>query len=174
MANSGTINGNQSGTQPYLRISWSILNQDIPNNRSRVRLQLILVSPNSLYFSASKTGSNNGSSFTYTGGFSGTGTRTLNTRDIWVNHNSDGSRTQSVSANFNIAVTWSGSYLSSLSVSGNMSLDPIPRASTLSSFSIGSALKPSTANTPGERGLCRHAPCQGESRAGAGRTESTA
>ena len=147
MASSGTINGNQSGTQPYLRISWSILSQDIPNNRSRVRLQLILVSPYSLHFSSSKTGSNNGSSFTYTGGFSGTGTRTLNTRDIWVNHNSDGTRTQSVNGSFNIQVTWGGSRLNTLSVSGNMNLDTIPRASEVTAFSMGGALQVSTANS---------------------------
>lgn len=147
MASSGTINGNQSGTQPYLRISWSVLSQDIPNNRSRVRLQLILVSPYSLFFSASKTGSNNGSSFTYTGGFSGTGTRTLNTREIWVNHNSDGTRTQSVNGSFNIQVTWGGSNLSSLSVSGSMNLDTIPRASEVTAFSTGSSLQISTSNS---------------------------
>ena len=147
MASSGTINGNQSGTQPYLRIAWTIVSQDIPNNRSRVKLQLILVSPYSLYFSASKTGSNNGSSFTYTGGFSGTGTRTLNTREIWVNHNSDGTRSQSVNGSFDIAVNWSGSWLSSLSVSGSMNLDTIPRASSLNSFSFGSHFRPNTTNT---------------------------
>lgn len=147
MARSGTINGNRSGTQPYLRISWSILSQDIPNNRSRVRLQLILVSSHSLHFSARKTGSNNGVGFTYTGGFSGTGTRTLNTRDIWVNHNTNGTRTQSVNGSFNITITWGGSRLNSLSVSGNMNLDRIPRASSLNSFSIGSHLRPSTSNT---------------------------
>ena len=146
MASSGTINGTPSGTQPYLRISWSILSQDIPNNRSRVMLQLILVAPYSLNFSASKTGSNNGASFTYTGGFSGTGTRTLNTRDIWVDHNDDGTRTQSVNGSFNIQVNWGGSHLSGLSVSGSMNLDTIPRASSLSSFSINAHLQPSTAN----------------------------
>lgn len=151
MASSGTINGNQSGTRPYLRISWSILSQDIPNNRSRLRLQLILVSPYNLQFSASKTGSNNGSSFTYTGGFSGTGTRVLNTREIWVNHNSDGTRTQSVSGSFNINVSWSDGDIGTLSVSGNMNLDSIPRASEITLFSMGTALQTSTSNSIGVR-----------------------
>lgn len=146
MASSGIINGNQSGTQPYLRLAWNIVSQDIPNNRSRVRLQLILVSPYSLHFSASKTGSNNGSSFTYTGGFSGTGTRTLNTREIWVNHNSDGTRSQSVSGSFNIAVSWSGSQLNTISVSGSMNLDTIPRASEITAFSMGGSLQESSSN----------------------------
>lgn len=147
MASSGTITGSRSGTQPYLRMQWEILSQDIPNNRSRVRLRLILVSEFNLFFSASKTGSNNGSSFTYTGGFSGTGTRVLNTREIWVNHNSDGTRNQSVSASFNIQVTWSGSQLNTISLSGTMNLDTIPRASSINSFSIANSLRPSTSNT---------------------------
>lgn len=147
MASSGTINGNQSGTQPYLRILWDIRSQDVSNNRSRVRLRLVLVSPFQLNFSTSKTGSNNGSSFTYSGGFSGTGTQIINTREIWVNHNSDGTRTQSVSGSFNIQVNWSGSQLNSISVSGSMNLDAIPRASDLTAFSIGSHLRPNTSNS---------------------------
>lgn len=148
MASSGTINGPRGGTQygPYLRLEWNILSQDIPNNRSRVRLTLILVSTSNLQFSATKTGSLQGSSFSYSGGFSGTGTRTLNTRDVWVDHNSDGSKRQTFSASFNIAVTWTGRHLASISVSGSADLDRIPRASTIDSFSNFS-LKPNQSNS---------------------------
>lgn len=143
---SGQITGNQSGTQPYLRINWSVVQTDVANNRSRVRLELVLISDYNLNFSASKSGNLNGSSFTYRGGFSGTGSRTLNTREFWVGHNNDGTRTVNFSASFNIEVNWSGSRLNSLSVSGSATLPSIARQSTLSSASIA-ALQVGQANS---------------------------
>lgn len=100
-----------------------------------------------IWFSASKTGVLHGESFTYTGGFAGTGTKTLRTREVWVNHNSDGSKSQSFSATFNIAISYSGSHRSSMSVSTTASLDAIPRASGLTAFSFAGHLKNGVANT---------------------------
>lgn len=147
MAKSGTINGTKSGTKPYLRIKWDIASTDVAGNRSQVRLRLYLVAPYTVKFSASKSGKLHGASFTYTGGMNGTGEKLLHTRNVWVGHNSDGTKTQSFSGSFNIAISYSGSNLGTLSVSGNATLDPIPRASTLSSGSISSALKVGTKNT---------------------------
>lgn len=149
MATSGTFTGNRGGnsTGPWLELDWARREIDIPNNRSLIRLTLRLHASHSLYFSAGKSGILHGSSFTYTGGFSGTGSKVLRTRDVWVNHNADGSKSQSFSASFNIAVSWGGSTLSSISVSGVASITAIPRASTLSAFSFASSLKPgSTVN----------------------------
>lgn len=136
MASSGTINGTRSGTRPYLRIQWTITEQDISNNRSRVRLRLYLVSTHKISFTASKSGILQGTSFTYSGGMTAPGTKLLREQSIWVTHNSDGSKTQSLSASFNISITWSGSSLSSLSVSGSANLNTIPRKSDLTSGSI--------------------------------------
>lgn len=138
MASSGTIWGKQVGTRPRLSIYWKAVRQDIPNNRTEIEATLRLHSTNPLYFSANKSGSLDGTAFTYTSGFSGTGQVNLSTKKFWVNHNSDGTKSQSISGSLNIAVTYSGTHLSSLSVSGNMSLERIPRGSALNSASITS------------------------------------
>lgn len=146
MATSGTIWAKQVGTRPRLSIYWKAVRQDIPNNRTEVEATLRLHSTYSLYFSTSKSGSLDGTAFTYTGGFSGTGQVNLSTKKFWVNHSSDGTKTQSINGSFNIAVSYSGTYLTSLPVSGNMSLERIPRGSTLNSASI-TALKNGTSST---------------------------
>lgn len=143
---SGTINGSQSGTRPYLRIIWDDLSQDIGSNRTKVRLRLYLVHPYSVYYSATKSGKLQGSNFSSTTNVSGTGTTLLQTREIWVYHNSDGTKTQNFNASFNIAITYGGSWLSSLSVSGNATLPTIPRASSLNSMSIAHSQQESTGN----------------------------
>lgn len=142
-----TITGSRQGgsTGPYLTLQWDVLQTDVANNRSRVRLILYLNASHRVNFSATKSGVLQGSSFSYTRGASGTGSWELRRQEIWVNHNSDGSKTQNFSGSFNIAITYSGTYISSLSVSGNATLPVIPRASTLSAFSFASHLKPSTA-----------------------------
>lgn len=152
MATSGIFTGSRGGNSygPWLTLSWSRIQEDIPNNRSLIRLTLKLNcdAPGGLYFGASKTGNLHGLSFTYSGGFSGQGTVTLKTRDVWVNHNSDGSKSQSFSASFNIAVSWGGSHLSSISVSGTAVIDTIPRASDFTAFTLSNTvLNTSTATT---------------------------
>ena len=147
MATSGTINGTISGYRPYLRINWSRIETDVGGNRSKLRLQLYLMHPYRVKYSATKSGVLQGSSFSSTTDVNGTGNTLLRTQDVWVGHNSDGSKTQALSASFNIAISFSGSQLSQLTVSGNASITAIPRASTLSAFSFASHMKPSTAVT---------------------------
>src|SRR5699024_5118939 len=119
---------------------------DVANNRSRIRLTFRLHTSYRINFSTSKSGTLDGTSFTYSSGASGTGSWVLQTKEIWVNHNSDGSKSQSFSASFNIAITWRGSRVNKLSVSGTAKLNTIPRASTLSAFSFNAHLKNGTAN----------------------------
>lgn len=147
MAKSGTINGTQSGNRPYLRLKWDIRSQDVANNRSRVRLRLYIVAPYRVSYSANKKGRLSGSDFTHTSGMSGTGEKLIRTQEVWTSHNSNGSKTATYSAWYDINITYSGSYIGRLSLSGTASLDTIPRASTLSSFSMGASLKEGTANT---------------------------
>lgn len=131
----------------FLDLDWEVLSQDITNNRSRVRLTLKLRHTGTgIWFSAPKSGVLQGSSFSYTGGFSGSGTRTLQTRDIWINHNSDGSKSQNISGSFNVAISYQGTHRGNTSVSGNITLSTIPRASTLSAFSFNAHLKNGVAN----------------------------
>lgn len=147
MATSGSFTA-KKGSYLNLILDWSRVETDIANNRSKIRLTLKLQQTgNGIYFSASKSGSLHGEGFTYTGGFNGSGTKTLRTRDVWINHNSDGSKSQSFSASINLNINYEGSTLGTFSVSGTANIDTIPRASSLSSFSFGSALKTGTANT---------------------------
>jgi hypothetical protein len=150
MATSGSFTGGRGGssTGPYLKLSWSRIATDISGNRSQLRLTLQLISDYNIGFSASKSGNLEGHAFTYSGGMSGTGTKTLRTLDLWYNHDTNGNLSTTLSASFNIAVNWGGSYVSSISVSGTASVDSIPRASGFTAFSLSnSTLNTSTATT---------------------------
>lgn len=144
MVESGTINGAQVGTQPYLRIVWEILEQQTANNRSRVNLKLYLVSPYTLNMGGgvAKRGTLYGVSYSYSGGFVGTGTRLISERTTWITHDSDGSREVTFDANFNINITWGGSNLGTLSVSGDAILKDIPRGSKINSAILSNSLRP--------------------------------
>lgn len=150
MATSGSFTGARGGDSngPYLTLNWSRIAVDQTNNKSQIRLTLSIVSDYSLYFSTNKTGVLYGSSFTYTSSFSGTGTKVLKTMDVWITHDSNGSKSQAFSASFNINVNWNGTQVSALTVSGTANLDAIARGSDLTAFSLSnSVLNVSTANT---------------------------
>lgn len=146
MATSGVFTGPRGATSsgPYLELSWSRLSVDVANNRSSIRLTLKLYSTYNINFSGTQQGVLEGSAFSYSSGMSGAGNRTIATRDLWVNHDSNGSKSIVFDATFAIKINWSGVYLGSLSVSGTASLDTIPRASTLTSFSFPYSLQTST------------------------------
>lgn len=150
MATSGTFTGSRGGgsTGPYLKLAWSRIDVDEANNKSQLRLTLSLVADYSLNFSASKSASLDGTGFTYTSGFSGTGTKTIKTLDKWFTHGSDGTLTVALDGVLNIAISWSGSTVNTLSVSGNATIDTIARASDFTAFSLSnSVLNTSTAVT---------------------------
>lgn len=122
----------------YLRIDWSIVSQDVTNNTSNVRVQLVLGANYSV--SAGTTSKNgnitiNGDSafFTFTiGNYSGAWSKVIGENTVTVPHNSDGTMTVALSAWADINITWSGKYVARGSVSGSPTLDAIPRASYLS------------------------------------------
>lgn len=145
MAMSGTIPGTRDGNKPYLNIDWSILEQDIPNNRSKLRATLKLYAPQRINYTTSKKGVFQNTGFTHRRA-SGTGVWDLRTIEFWVSHDSNGTRNVTMSATFNINITFSGSWIGQLSVSGIAWLDSIPRASRLKSFSIKSEFRPDTSN----------------------------
>ena len=146
MAKSGS-NTTTIASYLFLDLSWEDIETDVAGNRTKVRLTLKLRHTGTgVYFSASKSGVLHGTSFTYTGGFSGSGTKTLNTRDVWVTHNSDGSKSQTFTASFSLNITYSGAYRGTSSVSVTASLDTIPRASSLTAFAMGNSLQINTTN----------------------------
>lgn len=73
---------------------------------------------------------------------SSTGTHLLGTVSQTVSHASDGSKSLAISAVFNIRATLSGTYYGSITASANITLDSIPRASSVSApnGTMGTAL----------------------------------
>lgn len=122
--------------------------QSVANNQSAISWSLVLHWDASLNFSASKSYSVNVNGTTYSGSYTGgasggSGAKTIRSGSTTVGHNADGTKSVSVSASFGIAVTYSGSYIGTMSLSGSFTLPTIPRASSFGAISgntIGSAM----------------------------------
>src|SRR5699024_3713500 len=67
---------------------------------------------------------------------SSTGTHLLGTVSRTVNHASDGGKSLMISAVFQIRATLSGTYYGTISASANITLDSIPRASSVSAANM--------------------------------------
>lgn len=136
MATSGTLIGSKSQGL-YLTFEWTRKSVDIENNTSVVSWSLKLNSENSLNFSADKayTLNVNGESFngTFTENInfgSGSNNVIIRSGESTIAHDASGKKTFSVNSVFNIAVTISNVYVASISLSGTITLDDIPRATT--------------------------------------------
>lgn len=140
MASSGTIKSSIYKSHLWLTFDWSQSSQNITNNTTTISWSLKLHWDARLNFSASKKYSVTVNGTTYSGSYIGgtgnttTGTKTLCSKTTTISHNSDGSKSFSVSANFDIQITYSGSTLSTMTLSGSQTLNTIPRASSISSL----------------------------------------
>jgi hypothetical protein len=132
MALSGTISKAYSGWT--YRIEWSA-KQDITGNYSDITCvhKLVCAASYDLYIAArtnSCTVGSSAKSFTSaainTGGGS---TITLGTTTHRVNHKDDGTATATITGVFNIQATLSGTYVSSITASGSITLNQIARVS---------------------------------------------
>lgn len=137
MAASGTIYGSTNNQYIDAKINWSIA-QDVVGNYSVVEARL--------YYSRNNTGYT--TSGTWVGKIVINGVETSSSKQIsiaynsnteaivaWVKvpHNNDGTKTITISASGGI----SGTSLSSTSISGSVTLDTIPRASSVSMSTSG-------------------------------------
>lgn len=118
---------------PYAVLNVTQSSQNISNNTSSVRWELLLYRPAKIYSDASKKYSIvvNGStvkSGTVTIG--GSGTKTIASGYTTVNHNSDGTKSINFSFSFQFDITWSGTWMGTGKANGSMSLSRIPRATT--------------------------------------------
>ena len=150
MASSGTIKSSVYRSHLWLTFNWSQSSQSIANNTTTISWNLKLHWDASISFSASKsyTVTVNGTKYTgnYTGGATGSsGSATIRSGTTTISHNTDGTKSFSVSATFNIDITWLGTKLSSMSLSGNGSLNAIARKSSIS-VSSGDGTKPGAGN----------------------------
>lgn len=143
MAKSGVIGGGSS--VPHLQIWWDTDRVDVQSNATRIRARLYLYSTvGPVSFSASKSGSLDGTSFTYTGGMRGTGYRLLSTKYIWIYHSSNGVGSRNISASFNLSITYSGSWMGTISTSGTIYPEKIDRMSNFTGASFSESIKDGT------------------------------
>lgn len=135
MALSGSISGSYKGWT--VQSNWSA-SQSISGNYSDITVKhyLVLSSSYSLNIS-SRTNSCtvNGSTQNFTSGSINQrgGTVYLGSTSYRVGHNSDGTKSCGISTTFNVQATLSGTYVGSISASGTINLDTIPRAATVTS-----------------------------------------
>lgn len=113
--------------------------QNTANNTSNVTVTVRLVSLGSSYSISSSTSKDgsvtiNGTkyTFTFTAGLSGNQNKTLYTKTVDIAHNSDGTKTLSVSATCYLGVTLSGTFHGNTTVSGSTTLTAIPRTTPVS------------------------------------------
>lgn len=139
MALSGTFYANAS-TRWRLQGEWTAV-QSISGNYSDVTLKVYWMGLDqyaTTYTSDTKTGSStiNGSSdgFSFSAKLTGSQKKLIQTQTVRVPHNSDGTKTFSMSAYADIELTLAGNWVGRVSISsGTITLNTIPRASTLSS-----------------------------------------
>lgn len=120
-----------------LRFSWNIHEQNIEANTSMVHWNVYLIAGGSgrIDSSGSRAWSASIDGDTYTGTNSVTignnETKLLASGAKLIFHNADGTKTFSYSFNQAFAITFSGQYISVVTVSGTGTLDTIPRAATI-------------------------------------------
>jgi Siphovirus protein of unknown function (DUF859) len=140
LALSGSFQKDIGGGGWRIRAEWSAT-QSISGNYSTVTVKLYwqgLQSWSTTNTSASKNGSitinGNKKTFTFSAKITGTEKKLIGQHTVQVNHNSDGTKSFSMSAEAGINLTLRGTYYGNQTISsGTVSLNTIPRKSTLSS-----------------------------------------
>lgn len=138
MASSGSFSGSIKDGHYKLKISWT-QTKNVADNTSTIKATAYLINDYSLNISSR---SDNyitiaGTKKTYSSSaISSTGTHTLGSVSQTVSHSSDGSKSITISGVFYIRATLSGTYYESISASATVTLDTIPRASTVSASAV--------------------------------------
>lgn len=121
-----------------LRFSWSQDSQSIENNTTTIKWYLYLISGSygAINSSPLKGGAvyiNDGGNITHSVsvGIGNNITKTLASGTKTITHNSDGTKTFSYSFYQNFDITFSGTYIGTVSGSGSGTLEPIARHATL-------------------------------------------
>lgn len=143
---SDTITGARKGYNgPRIVIEWKVLEQDIPGNRSKVQaISYMNVAGTISYVSRNSVNINIGGNSVNKSVLSSSSsakTRELNRHTAWVNHNSDGTKSVNISSSYNVQITWNGQWINNISASATVTLDSIPRGSTINSASFPYALQ---------------------------------
>lgn len=138
MASSGSFSGSIHSGHYVLRVDWT-QTANVSANTSTITANLYLVNDWSLSISGrtDNTCTIDGIAQTYSSpSISTTGTHLLGTVSQTVSHASDGSKSLTISAVFNIRATLSGTYYSTITASATITLDSIARASSVSASNV--------------------------------------
>ena len=138
MASSGGFSGSIVSGHYRLRVDWS-QTKNVSANTSTITCYLSLVNDYSLSISgrASNTCTINGVQSTFSSpAVTTTGTHSFGSVSQTVAHDSDGTKSITISAIFYIRATISGVYYDRITASATITLDSIPRASSVSAVSI--------------------------------------
>lgn len=117
---------------PTISLEVVAKSYDITNNRTPVQYTLKIDRPYAISSSASKNytvkiGAKTISGTTVIGG---SGTKTIATGTVNVDHNADGTKIVNCSFSLEVEITWSGVYNGTISNSDNFTLPTIPRGTT--------------------------------------------
>ena len=138
---SGTITGARTGSYgPRIMIEWKVLEQDIAGNRSKVEAISYMDVAGTISYTGRNTVNitidSSRTSKTAKSSSSGAWKRELNRHTAWVNHSSDGTRSITIASSYNVNISWKGQWISNISAGATVTLNSIPRASTINSASI--------------------------------------
>ena len=142
-----TYNPNINNVNPYAVLNVTQQSQNIANNTTVVKYELLLYRPSQIISSASKNYSITVNGSTVASGtttIGGSGTKSIASGTTTISHNADG--TKSISFGFSLAfgITWNGVSIGTGSASGSMALSTIPRTSSISispaSVSLGNSI----------------------------------
>lgn len=140
MASSGSNTYTHSSGM-YIRLEWRIVDTNIANNRTKISYDVYIGYQYRMSSSATKnaniTVDGVSTNFTFTIGnyTSGWEKHLVVANEKWISHNTDGTKSTSLSAWADVQVSAGGYYVNRLSVSLTANLDPIPRTSTMTGSS---------------------------------------
>lgn len=131
MALSGQIQTNTAFG--YVRLAWSQNSQNVANNTTTIAYTLSINRTSAISSTAAKSYSIVINGVTVASGtttIGGTGTQTIKTGTTTISHNADGTKTFALSFRQQIDITYSGSWIGTITGSGSGVLNTIPRATT--------------------------------------------
>ena len=133
MASGGSFSNSIVSGHYKLKVDWSQA-QDVSANTSTVTCKMCLINDWSIGIgSRANTCTIGGTAKSFTSpALSGTGTHTLGTVSQSVSHSSDGTKSITISAVFKIQATLSGAYYEQIAAVATVTLNTIPRASSVS------------------------------------------
>ena len=128
MATSGQIRTNTAFG--YIQLAWTTQSQDVANNRSVISYTLSINRTSNISSSTNKSYwiNINGTEISGSTTIGGSGVKNLATGTVTIPHNADGSKAFSYSFAVQVDITWSGSWVGTVTGAGSGSLNTIPRA----------------------------------------------